>query len=62
MVERISALTDAENAPCRRMLEKLGFRCEGVMRRATFRDGRRRDLALYGLLREEWEQRKGEHT
>lgn len=59
-VERISALTDAENAPCRRMLERLGFRCEGIMRRATFRDGRWCDLALYGLLREDWENRKGE--
>jgi aminoglycoside 6'-N-acetyltransferase len=56
-VERITALTDVENAPCRGMLERLGFSCEGVMRRATFRDGRWRDLALYGILRDEWKER-----
>ncbi len=52
--ERISALVDVENAPSRRLLERLGFGLEGVMRRAWFRDGAWRDIALYGLLRGEW--------
>jgi aminoglycoside 6'-N-acetyltransferase len=37
--ERISAFTDAENGPARRLLEKHGFRLEGTLRSATFRDG-----------------------
>jgi len=57
--ERLGAFTDAENLPAQRLLEKLGFRREGVLRRATFRDGRWCDLAAYGLLREEWAQYRG---
>ena len=53
--ERVAAFTDIENAPAQRLLERLGFQREGVLRRATFRDGRWRDLAIYGILREEWE-------
>jgi [ribosomal protein S5]-alanine N-acetyltransferase len=52
--ERITAFTDTENAPAKGLLEKLGFRCEGVLRRVTFRDGRWCDLASYSILREEW--------
>ena len=52
--ERISALTDAENAPAQHVLEAVGFRREGVLRRALFRDGHWRDVALYGILREEY--------
>ncbi len=52
--ERVSAFTDIENIPAQRVLEKVGFRREGVLRRASFRDGGWRDMALYGLLRDEW--------
>ena len=52
--ERISAVTDAENRPAQRLLEALGFRREGVLRRASFRDGQWCDMALYGLVRGEW--------
>jgi RimJ/RimL family protein N-acetyltransferase len=52
--ERISAFTDPENLPARRVMESLGFQCEGALRRALFRDGEWRDVALYGLLRREW--------
>jgi RimJ/RimL family protein N-acetyltransferase len=50
-VERISALTDVDNEPARRLLARAGFQCEGVMRRSSFRDGAWHDVALYGLLR-----------
>ncbi len=53
--ERITAVVDAENGPSRRLLERIGFGLEGVMRRAWFRDGAWRDMALYGLLRGEWQ-------
>jgi len=49
--ERIAAFADVENVPSRRVLEKLGFEHEGTLRRATFRDGAWRDLAVYSLLR-----------
>ncbi len=52
--ERIAALTDLENTPSRKLLEGLGFQREGVLRRAMFRDGRWRDVAVYAILREEW--------
>jgi RimJ/RimL family protein N-acetyltransferase len=51
--ERIEASTDVENAAERRSLEKAGFTFEGVLRRAQFRGGEWRDLALYSLLRGE---------
>jgi RimJ/RimL family protein N-acetyltransferase len=50
-VERVGATTDPANVPSRRLLERLGFRREGVLRRASFRDGAWRDLVLYGILR-----------
>lgn len=53
-VERVAAFTDVENLASQRVLEKMGFQREGVLRRATFRDGRWCDLAIYGLLRSEW--------
>jgi RimJ/RimL family protein N-acetyltransferase len=36
------------------LYEKLGFRREGVFREFMQRDGRRHDMLLYGLLRQEW--------
>jgi len=58
-VERISAVTDAENRPAQGLLEGLGFRREGVLRRASFRDGQWCDMAIYGLLRAEWKPQAG---
>jgi len=52
--ERIAAFTDTENAPAQRILEKLGFMKEGVLRRSMFRDGRWTDIAVYAVLRNKW--------
>jgi RimJ/RimL family protein N-acetyltransferase len=52
---RITAFTDVDNLPAQRVVEHAGFRREGTLRRSIFRDGQWRDLAIYGLLREEWE-------
>jgi RimJ/RimL family protein N-acetyltransferase len=43
------------NARAVRVYEKCGFRREGAFREFGQRDGRRYDLILYGLLRQEWE-------
>lgn len=52
-VERVTAFTDEENRAAQRVMESVGFRREGSMRRATFRDGHWRDIAVYGILRHE---------
>jgi RimJ/RimL family protein N-acetyltransferase len=52
-VERVTAFTDEENRAAQRVMESVGFRREGVLRRATFRDGLWRDIAVYGILRHE---------
>jgi RimJ/RimL family protein N-acetyltransferase len=51
--ERISAFADILNIASIKVLEKLGFQREGVLRRITFRDGKWNDMALYCLLRME---------
>jgi aminoglycoside 6'-N-acetyltransferase len=52
--ERIAAVTDLDNIPSQRILEGLGFQREGILRRASFRDGHWCDMAIYSILREEW--------
>lgn len=52
--ERIAAFTDSENKPAQHVLQAAGFQQEGVLRRATFRDGRWHDYTIYSLLRQEW--------
>ena len=53
-LERVSAYTDKENVPSRRLLERLSFVCEGMMRQVTFHHGAWHDLCIYGILRNEW--------
>lgn len=56
--ERVQASTAVGNAAMRRVLEKVGFRCEGVMRAFMPRpDGGRDDYALYAVTRDEWRAR-----
>jgi RimJ/RimL family protein N-acetyltransferase len=50
-LDRVEAGTDVDNQAERRALEKAGFRCDGLVRGALGRGGRRRDLALYSMLR-----------
>jgi RimJ/RimL family protein N-acetyltransferase len=51
VVERIEAGTDISNLPEQRALEKAGFRRDGVLRGAQYRDGTWHDLAFYSRLR-----------
>ena len=53
-IERIESVTDVENMPSQRVLEKNGFKREGVLRRRSFTKGQYRDEYIYGILREEW--------
>lgn len=43
-----------ENPASRRVLEKLGFRQEGRLRRSTRKFGRWRDVLIYAVLEDEW--------
>jgi RimJ/RimL family protein N-acetyltransferase len=52
-LHRLEAGTQPENAAEQRALRKVGFREEGVLRGAEFRDGTWRDAVIFGLLRGE---------
>ncbi|WP_433209518.1 GNAT family N-acetyltransferase [Dactylosporangium sp. CS-047395] len=52
--DRIEAYTDVENVAEQRALDKVGFKLEGTIRSAQFRQGRWCDLFLYSVLRDEF--------
>ncbi|MGZ6260276.1 MAG: GNAT family N-acetyltransferase, partial [Candidatus Limnocylindrales bacterium] len=43
-----------ENAVSQRMVERVGFQREGVLRRTYFSRGTWRDTVMFSILREEW--------
>ena len=49
-LRRLSARTQLGNVRSVRLLERLGFREEGLLRGYVARDGERRDCLLFGLL------------
>jgi len=51
---RLEAVAAIDNAASRRVLERAGFRFEGIARGYLVIAGERVDHARYGLLREEW--------
>ena len=51
LANRLQAITDVENRAEQRVLERIGFRREGVMRGLAFVGGRWRDGVLYARLR-----------
>jgi RimJ/RimL family protein N-acetyltransferase len=55
---RIQATTDLRNLASQRLLEKVGFRREGIVRKSMFIHGEWRDLLLCSILREEWKEPK----
>lgn len=57
---RIEARVTECNEPSRRLVESLGFAREGTLRERSFVDGEYRDTHWYGVLRDEWERRRGE--
>lgn len=54
-VHRVQADVFADNVASRRVLEKLGFRCEGYFVDDGIIDGRFVDATVYSLLRREWD-------
>ena len=53
-LNRVQAETDTRNAASARVLEKLGFVCEGTLREDCVVNGDVSDSRVYGLLRREW--------
>ena len=53
LANRLQAITDVENLAEQRVLERIGFRREGVMRGLAFIGERWRDGVLYARLRED---------
>jgi [ribosomal protein S5]-alanine N-acetyltransferase len=53
-LERVTAEVNAANTRSLRVLEKLGFKREGILRRHETYRGERGDLHLFGMLREEY--------
>jgi len=51
----IAMVHDQNQASCR-VLEKLGFQEEGLLREHYVISGEARDEVLYGLLRREWRE------
>jgi len=57
-IVRIQAHTDVRNGASRKVLEKAGFKKEGIVRKFLFIRGEWRDLYLCSILREEWKEPK----
>jgi RimJ/RimL family protein N-acetyltransferase len=55
---RVQAHTDVRNVGSQKVLEKTGFKKEGVIRKSFFTRGEWRDMILYSILREEWKEPK----
>jgi RimJ/RimL family protein N-acetyltransferase len=55
---RIQAHTDVRNVASQKVLEKVGFKKEGTIRKNFFIHGEWRDEFLYSILREEWKEPK----
>jgi ribosomal-protein-alanine N-acetyltransferase len=57
-IVRVQADTSTENSASQRVLEKVGFQKEGIIRKHYFSSGKRRDSYLYSILRDEWKESK----
>jgi RimJ/RimL family protein N-acetyltransferase len=54
-MNRVALQTDELNQRSRRAIEKLGAKCEGIMREDRVAwNGRVRSSAIYSILRSEW--------
>jgi RimJ/RimL family protein N-acetyltransferase len=52
--KRLQARVVAGNSASMRVLDKLGFRFEGILRSVQFRRDKFEDLLFYSLIRDEW--------
>jgi [ribosomal protein S5]-alanine N-acetyltransferase len=52
-LERIQALIEPANLPSQKLVERLGFRREGLLRHYEFTCGKFDDLYMYSIIKEE---------
>lgn len=57
-IPRIQAVTSIQNNASQRLLEKVGFKREGILRKALYVQGKWKDGCIYSILREEWREPK----
>ncbi|MBQ2991297.1 MAG: GNAT family N-acetyltransferase [Clostridia bacterium] len=57
-INRIEAQHETDNPSSGRVMEKCGMRKEGVLRQRLYNKGAYRDVALYAILREDYETGK----
>lgn len=57
-LNRLQAGCYSSNLGSSRAFEKCGFRREGILRKKRFSKGTYEDELLFGLLREEWQERR----
>ncbi len=55
-LERIWAHVDLDNAGSLRMLEKCGYKKEGILRKAAYVNGEFKNFAVLSILREEFDE------
>lgn len=53
-IRRLEAIADSRNVASCRLLRRLGFTREGVLRERWLEDGKPLDAEVYGLLAREW--------
>ena len=54
-LRRLEATVAVEHVASRRMVERVGFQCEGIARAYWMVDDKLLDIARYALLRSEWQ-------
>jgi RimJ/RimL family protein N-acetyltransferase len=57
-IVRVQAHADVRNVGSQKILEKTGFKKEGIVRKNNFVRGKWTDACLYSILREEWKEPK----
>jgi len=58
-LRRLEAEVDTANGASARLLQRLGFTKEGLLRQRWVTKGKAKDVEMYGLLRDEWLARIG---
>jgi len=57
-IVRIQAVTHVENKASQKVLDKTGFKKEGILRKSVFMMGVWADFYILSILREEWKEPK----
>jgi ribosomal-protein-alanine N-acetyltransferase len=55
-IVRIQAVTHVENRASQKVLDKTGFKKEGILRKSVFVMGVWADFYILSILREEWKE------